>query len=226
MHDSYKLLTFNAHDVNVNSKTDDWKKNEKEFLIQMFGINEKGDTVAIFVTGYTPFFYIKVGDNWTNATITGLAGQIRTDMGKYYSDSIVSVKLIDKKTLYGFDGGKNHKFVLIKFKTEAAMRKAKGLWYLSKTTKEGGYKRTLKEEGYEYGGVGTTLYEAQIPPLLRMFHIRQISPSGWIALPENSYLKHKTKTTYCDYEYTINYDDIKPLNINKLVVVMEIFQYQ
>jgi len=27
------------------------------------------------------------------------------------------------------------------------------------------------------------LYEANIPPLLRFFHIKDISPSGWIALP-------------------------------------------
>ena len=214
MYDSYRLLTFNAHDADVNSKSDDWKKNEKEFLIQMFGVNEKGDTAAIFVTGYTPFFYIKVGDNWSNATMMGLAGQIRSDMGKYYSDSIVSVKLIDKKTLYGFDGGKEHKFVLIKFKTEMAMRKAKGLWYVSKTTKTGGYQRNLKEEGYEYSGIGTKLYEAQIPPLLRMFHIRQISPSGWIGIPRAKSLLHKSKSTSCKKEYTIHYKNIIPL-VNK-----------
>ena len=33
----------------------------------MFGINEKGETAAIFVNGFTPFFYVKVGDDWNNS---------------------------------------------------------------------------------------------------------------------------------------------------------------
>ena len=44
------------------------RKDKKEFRIQMFGINEKGETCAIFVDDYHPFFYVKVADHWTNAT--------------------------------------------------------------------------------------------------------------------------------------------------------------
>ena len=35
-----------------------YKKDEKFTTIQMFGINEKGETCAIFVRDYSPFFYI------------------------------------------------------------------------------------------------------------------------------------------------------------------------
>ena len=42
-----------------------FKKDEKFTTIQMFGLNEKGETCAIFVRDYSPFFYIKVGDEWT-----------------------------------------------------------------------------------------------------------------------------------------------------------------
>ena len=34
---------------------------------KMFGINEKGETCCIFVNGFKPYFYAKVGDNWTQA---------------------------------------------------------------------------------------------------------------------------------------------------------------
>ena len=59
MHDSFRLLAFNPYDDITSSEDSD--KNEKEFVIQMFGINEKGETASIFVIGYTPFFYVK---NW------------------------------------------------------------------------------------------------------------------------------------------------------------------
>ena len=207
MHDSYKLLTFNTSDADMSSG----ETNSKEFLIQMFGINEKGQTSSIFVTGYTPFFYVMVADNWTNADKAALVAQMRNDMGKYYTDSIDSSKILKRKKLYGFDAGKEYNFVLVKFKTEQAMRKAKGLWFDSYTTKDGVYHRELSPGGYLVNGCETRLYEAQIPPLLRMFHIRQISPSGWIALPKNKALQHQTRSTSCDFEYTIHYKHIIPL---------------
>ena len=38
-------------------------------MVQMFGLNEQGETASIYVEGYTPFFYIKVGDDWDNKTV-------------------------------------------------------------------------------------------------------------------------------------------------------------
>ena len=78
---SYRLLSFATSDEEMNQEENESssdsneerdydsdyeraaprkKKDNKEFLVQMFGINEKGETASIFVTGYTPFFYVKV----------------------------------------------------------------------------------------------------------------------------------------------------------------------
>ena len=78
------------------------------------------------------------------------------------------------------------------------------MWY-NETIIENIYKKVLKPEGYKFEDTNIYLYEGNIPPLLRLFHIKNMSPSGWIALPEKHYLKHNTKSTHCDYEYTINY---------------------
>ena len=40
---------------------------------------------------------------------------------EYYHDSITESKLIKRNELYGFDGGKLHKFVQVKFKNVAVM---------------------------------------------------------------------------------------------------------
>ena len=84
----------------------------------MFGLNEKGETCAIFVRDYQPFFYIKVGDEWTIPQKAAFISHLKEKLGKFYDNSILDVesKLIKRKKLYGFDGGKEHKFILIKFK--------------------------------------------------------------------------------------------------------------
>ena len=91
---SFKLLTFNTKDkynkkiVNVDDENENGNGNgngnngEKEFEIQMFGINEKGETASIFVTDYNPFFYIKVGDNWKKSNNSILKAQIRNEIDK------------------------------------------------------------------------------------------------------------------------------------------------
>ena len=154
------------------------KKDEKFTTIQMFGLNEKGETCAIFVRDYQPFFYIKVGDEWSIPQKAAFISHLEEKVGKFYESSILDAesKLIKRKKLYGFDGGKEHKFILIKFKNVATMNKVKNMWF--KFGRDG--KQLLRREGYPYFNTKTEIYEANIPPILRFFHIHDISPSGWI----------------------------------------------
>ena len=216
---SFKLIEFNVYDDN-NTKSDNFNKyrDNREFMVQMFGINSKGQTASIYVEGFNPFFYVKVDDSWDNSKKTCFINEIKAMMGPYYEDSIIKSQFVEKKNLYGFDAGKLHNFIVIIFKNTMALNKAKKLWYKEIIT-ETTYTKFLKPKGYIFEDTNVYLYEGHIPPLLRLFHIREISPSGWIALPESRYLKHDKlqKTTYCDYEYTINYRYIVPLEKNVLV---------
>ena len=217
MSDSFKLLSFNVYDDEVQKDNNDEENNgfvpcrDREFMVQMFGINEKGETASIFVEGFTPFFYVMVDDSWGDREKNGFIGELYQQIGsKYWEGTIVKSMFVNRKKLYGFSAGKLNKFLLLKFSNEQAMRKFKNLWYTS-TTVNGEYKRVLSN--FFYNGFETTIYEANIPPLLRMFHIRDISPSGWIALPRKKAFKHKKgmKTTTCTHEYSINYKSIVPL---------------
>lgn len=84
------------------------------------------------------------------------------------------------KKLYGFDAGKEYKFIKLVFTNMNAFNKAKNLWYTEYKNDIG---RKLLKKGFTFKENATLLYEANIPPLLRFFHIKDISPSGWIALP-------------------------------------------
>jgi len=58
--------TFRLLDFQIKNEKGKGKKgrDNKNFMIQMFGMNEVGETCSIFVTDFTPFFYVKVGDDW------------------------------------------------------------------------------------------------------------------------------------------------------------------
>ena len=120
--------TFNTYDEEIKqsgAEEEYGNYNKKEYMVQMFGINERGETASIFVEGFTPHFYIKVENDWNEAKKMVLLAQIKRDIGSYHEQSIVKASFISKRKLYGFDGGKNHTFILLKFNNESTMRKVK-----------------------------------------------------------------------------------------------------
>jgi len=199
-----------------------------EFRIQMFGVNEKGETCSIFVDDYHPFFYIKVADHWTNTTKSAFIRDIKKNLkSKFFENSILAEKceIVEKRKLYGFDGGKNHKFVLLVFKNTTVMNRVKNLWFHDIYTPRDGKTRALKPDGYLFANTHTTIYEANIPPILRFFHIRKISPSGWVTFSTKKTRIIEKYTTTCQYEYRLSFEDIIPQNEKETVVPYKICSF-
>jgi DNA polymerase elongation subunit (family B) len=233
----FKLFEFNIYndkglDKDSDSDEDIRKfKDSGKFMIQMFGINEQGQKASIIAEDYNPFFYVKVDNNWGQKKKTAFYNHLKIKVGKYYEDSIVDCKLIERKKLYGFDAGKKHRFIEIKFANINIYNKVKNLWYQDSINEDGEKERKLIKNGYSfvYNDEVTyiEIYEANIPPLLRFFHIREISPSGWVALPikKTVQITGSNKTTTCDYEYIINYKNIIPLNMKEDSVPYKIMSF-
>lgn len=221
MEQVFRLFDFNVYNENRidenSSGSENGKKVNKDtnqFVIQMFGLDENGKTCSILIDDFKPFFYVKVGDNWSTSKKQALLLHIKGKIGKFYENSITDCIIIKRKKLYGFDNGKEYKFVKFKFKNMAAMNKVKNLWYSGGGFGPDANERKLLSDGYIFDGTNTYLYEANIPPLLRFFHIQDISPSGWVALPnkKTTTIDDIDKKTTCDFEFEISYMSIVPLN--------------
>jgi len=236
MEQIFRVLDFNVYNQKVSSDcsssdeetTSNVYEDHNEFLIQMFGVNEEGKTCSIMVEGFKPFFYLLVDDKWNINMKDSFINHLKMKMGKYYKNSIDLEKsiIIKRKKLYGFDAGKEYKFIKLEFNNINAFNKAKNLWYTEydKDNYELGHK--LKKNGYSYNNTDIKLYEANIPPLLRFFHINDISPSGWIALPNNKIKKTKDcKKTTCDFEFSINYKYVIALNDKESRVPYKIMSF-
>ena len=185
-------------------------KDESVFVIQMFGINEKGETACLYIDDYEPFFFVKVGDNWTEYNMNCLIREIQSKLERRYKDSMVSYELVDYHKLYGFSGGKKSKFIRIAFKNTIAMRNVKNLWY-AYVKSETGDENQRKQIDFIFQGAKLELYESNIPPLLRYFHIQNISPSGWVCFKTNRVIKPANNTTTCKYEYICPKNELIPM---------------
>jgi DNA polymerase elongation subunit (family B) len=216
---------YNTHDSSRDNDDDDnTYKDTNVFMIQMFGVDEYGKTYSVNVEGFKPFFYVMVNDKWNISMKEQFIEHLKGKIGKFYSNSITEAKLIKRKKLYGFDNKKEHKFIFIEFANLNAFNKAKNLWYTDYS--EG---HQLLKNGYTGFDKNTNimLYEANIPPLLRFFHIKDMSPSGWIAIPKKKALERKNefKTVNCDYEFVINIKNIISLNDKETRVPYKIMSF-
>ena len=84
------VINDDSSSSNESDETDNnhekWFK-EKEYVIRSYGITEEGNSISIDIKGFTPFFYLKVPDNWTKKTVTKFEIKLRARVNKYTSPS-------------------------------------------------------------------------------------------------------------------------------------------
>ena len=189
----------------------------------MFGINEKGESCCIYVDNYQPFFYMRIGDDWTNKDAKDLLNHIRRKVGNYFSPSVTSIEIVNHYKLYGFSGGHKNQFAKISFKNTSAMNKVKGLWYTYLTEEERLYTQDYRRlTPLVFKQITLDLYESAIPPLLRYFHIHNVSPSGWVFINTTRAITPEIHTTTCTFEYICNISHIKSLPDKETIVPYKI----
>jgi len=183
------------------------KKKQPVFCIEMYGINEKGETCAITVDDFNPFFFIKVGDDWTEKNRVAFIKELESRL-KYDANGILDSVLVDYNKLYGFSSGKKSKFLQITFQNMIIFNKVRNFWYKNDDVTD-----QRKFQSMVFKGTSLELYESKIPPLLRYFHIHNICPTGWVEIQNFATPSEECKTT-CKYEFDCLKNDIIPL-VNK-----------
>ena len=197
---SNPIHSFRCVDFQVSTFKDD------DFVIRMYGIDEKRNTYCVNIDDFKPFFYIKVDDSWTDFTvkqfIEHLKEKHKTDNFPLYKslcEDICEKKLISRKTLYNFDDNKEHQFIYFSCYNVTLLYKIKALYYDRERQK-------VHKTGYVFNGTKTELYETMIPPMLRFFHIQSISPSGWVNI--QNYRNPVVRSAKTTYEFNASYRDI------------------
>jgi DNA polymerase elongation subunit (family B) len=221
----FRVFDFNVYNEQDSSLINDEENTYRDtntFMIQMYGVDEEGKKYSVNVEGFKPFFYVMVNDKWSIEMKEQFIKHLKEKIGKYYANSITNSKIIKRKKLYGFDNKKEHKFIFIEFANLYAFNKVKNLWY---SDYQSGH--TLLKDGYNYFDTNIKLYEANIPPLLRFFHIKNMSPSGWIAIPKKKVVERKNdlKLVNCDFDFTTDLKNIFPLNDKETRVPYKIMSF-
>jgi len=176
-------------DESENSQSEDSTKDKSVYVIRCFGATKEGVSIACKITGFKPFYYIKVPSNFNKIKLHHFISYIESSyMLKNFSNALVKENgkhkscIVEKKDLFGFRNGKKYKFVKLIFNSYSALLKSRWM-----------FKKPITINNVTQSPTKFKLYESNFEPFMRYCHIKDILMAGWIKLPKGKY--HFTQDT-------------------------------
>ena len=195
-----------------NENSDGEEDSIGNFIIHSFGRCESGQSVYAKIIGYTPYFYILLPEQLQNKSKSELDKSIKkleeylksNDNKKIFNkfkSTLVEIHIVQLKKAEGFTNEKLFYFARLVFNNADGMKKYR--WFF-----EG---NDVFMQGLQKP-VRFKLFEANLPPVLRCFHIREISGCSWIQTSKYNLIEEDDKESRCDIEIVVDWRNINPIS--------------
>jgi len=180
------------------------------YIIHTFGRTMDGKSVYMKITDFHPYFYIKLPDKWditeakekVKIMKKWLKSGYNTKVWNKYRGNLIKMLAVEKKSAEGFTNNKRSIFAKIFFDNSYAMKKFKLLFEVNKLNIP-----EVTKKNYQF-----RTFEANLQPMLRCFHNRNIGGCSWVKIDKYTEIKDKDlKESYCDIEINVNYKKINPV---------------
>ena len=184
------------------------------YSLDCYGKTLDGKDIYMRVLNYTPHFYVKIPEEyasrWGSLQINKLVNHLEQCIYYKYRDCIVKFDVVKRCDMDGFTNGKRQKFLRLIFNNWDAMKRYS--WLFNKSLRI----RSLAKEPIKF-----KLYESNLEPMLRFFHIKEIKPSGWIKVPKKKVTNLRGSFYNVDYAFETDWKLLKdvPEYANKLAPI-------
>lgn len=170
----------------------DDEKNNEVYTMRCFGVTKTGVSVTCKITGFKPYYYVKVPNTFTRVHLNYFLKHVESGyMLRNFKEPLAKESgkhrscIEQKKDLFGFRNGKEYKYVKLVFNNYSAMMKSRYL-----------FKKAIEIINVTKRPTKFKLYESNFEPFMRYCHIKDILMAGWIRLPKGKYaVTNATSTT-------------------------------
>ena len=203
------------------------KLSNRRYQILLFGNTVDGAPVTLEVNNFKPFFYVRIPDVLAKSAAahrnlrTWLLHGVPID-----ACELTSCEIETHKTLMDYNGGASATFMKVTVPSIALWRSLRDRLMNKNSVSREYESRSLfgaaavvalrtSERGNDVDGLSPDgchiklkVYEANIDPVLRFFHIQDISPAGWIRLPAGDWAYSSSRDAKTDIVASCNADDV------------------
>ena len=204
------------HDT-VETDSDEQYKPLGDYIIHVFGRTADDQSVYAKVTGFTPYFYIELPSKWLKNTKSEIKRKIEmlekwlrskenSKVWFRYKETLLNVDYVKRKKTEGFtydpetNSERKFNFARLVFRNNEGMKKFTSLFDRNDIMIPG---LTTKPTKFK-------LYESNLAPMLRCFHIRKISGCSWVSTESYKKIKKINKESHCDIEINVDWENLSP----------------
>jgi DNA polymerase elongation subunit (family B) len=186
-----------------------------DFIINTFGRTQDGKSVYAKVIGYTPYFYFLLPEKLQNKS-KNVIDDVLKKMQSYfksndnknvyylYKHTLREIQPIRMKKAEGFTNNREFWFGRMVFTNADGMKKFKN-FLENKEISIPGVQELAKPHKFK-------LYEANLPPMFRCFHIRDITGCSWVETYEYNLIEdEEEKESRCDIEIIVDWRTLNPI---------------
>ena len=188
----------------------DWIESDVDFkyVVDVYGRTDEGDVARLRLTGFKPYMYLKVGTGVTPETVDMVKNALTSEK------KMTGLQIIKEFKLDAMQGFSNLQPIAVWKIQCTALWMFKNVSRMLKGLKIG--TRTVRQED---------IYEANLHPLLRLFHERDIQPASALEFEadEMDYEDDNIDVVYqCDYRFVKPFSNI---NIPLMVCAYDLEVY-
>jgi DNA polymerase elongation subunit (family B) len=156
----------------------------QRMVVHLFGKTAAGNTIRCDVKGFKPFFYIQSIEG-NSSVKEGSRVAVREYIKRHLPQGMSSIEIThcNRKELYGYTQDKYIPMLKITMNSINLFHAVKKLFLNGKSEPE------LKKLGsrfdalgFPYSKMAPKVYEANLDPMLRFLHMRNLKPCGWCSI--------------------------------------------
>ncbi len=179
-----------------------------DYRITLFGATAAGKSVSLEVTGFEPYFYVELPDDWRPADKLAYQRYLLSHLSDPDKEK-VTMGTERHRSFWDFTN--NHLFTFLKVQTQT-----KKLWTALRDVcmdRETALPIPVPMSvirSSEKGQVVLRVYEANIDPMLRFFHLRELKPAGWATVPADQWDDAEEAPTTTAIQATADWSQVSP----------------
>ena len=215
-----KATTLHTTDHTVRKKKQSYSERQADttpnalFRVTAMGIGVHGETVALHVTGYQPYFFIEMpsGARVTDRGVTELLQFFQSLLKSYLRNEIVfgACKIEHHCVYKGYQFGRKRAFLRLVFHSDRCRKALARLVERGVELPETVFGDSLPIPPHKL--VHFALYENNCEALVRFLHDRELDPCGWWLLRAHAYevCSNTVRETRAHIELECTYAQVHP----------------
>jgi DNA polymerase elongation subunit (family B) len=159
------------------------------------------------IVGFEPFFYVELPDDWTAREHLQYQRYLTTTAD--IEDRAVSFDIERHRSFWDFTNNRLFNFLKVQATTKKAWTKMRDVTLDRETATPLPTPLAVIRPGSK-GSVTLRVYEANIDPMLRFFHMRELKPAGWATVADGDWEEVDEPNTTVAIAATCEWDSIAP----------------